>query len=123
MKLLESATARETIAADITLYRGIGEPAAEQWRRRGLRVGQKITDPGFMSTTADPVVANLFADVPPDGLVLKISVPKGSFALNVAPYSQYPGDREYLMPRNTTIRVLGYEAATRTIMAEVVKDD
>lgn len=120
---LDSAIAKSRTIEELVVYRGIGEPGATAWRGRGLRVGQKRIDPAFMSTSADPHVANLFAEMPPAGLVLKIRIPAGSIALAVAPYSQYPGEEEYLLPRDTVVRVTGYDPVTRTIEVEVVGNE
>jgi hypothetical protein len=120
VELIDSAIAKAKLATDLVLYRGIGEPGATMWRERGLRVGQRRTDVAFVSTSADPTVANLFSDTPPDGLILRIQAVAGTCALNMTSYSAYPNEAEYLLPRGTTVRVLGYDPGTRTVEAEVV---
>lgn len=100
VELLDNAVANSRLESPRTLYRGIGEPGATEWRGRGLRIGQKRTDPAFMSTTSDPVVANLFTDLPPDGLILRIEAAAGTAALDLTALSEYPHEAEFAPTRD-----------------------
>ena len=61
-----------------------------------------------------------FAAFPPGGLIYRIRVPAGSIALDATPYSQYDAEREYLLPRDCAMRVVGVDPAKRTIELELV---
>lgn len=117
---IDAAIATEALAEDRILYRGIGKVGADELRAIGIAVGDVLRDPAFLSTSVDPVQAGIFADTPPGGLRMRILAPAGSIALDVSPYSPFPDEHEYLLPRNTGLRIVGFDPATQTIETELV---
>lgn len=109
------------------LYRGIkGGPniARQAYVNKLLNaeIGDVIVEPGYLSTTIDPEMAQGFArnDY---GVVLEISAPRGTRALSpmnrsdTSPLYVDP-ERELTLPRNTSLRITGRNG--NVIQAEVV---
>jgi hypothetical protein len=119
IEALDSAIAKRPCSTELALFRGVDGEVASYMRRSGLPVGSMITYDSFVSTSADPGWAELFAAIPPGGLILKIHVPAGSYALDMAPFAVSPIEREVLLPRGTRLRVLSYDGA-RMVETEVV---
>jgi len=117
---IDRAINRSRLPADLILFRGIGGDAAAAIRSSGIAVGSMMFDDAFMSTSIDPRTAGMFAQFPPGGLMLRIRAPKGMNALDMAPYSPYAREREFLLPRGTVLRVLGYNSSASELECEVV---
>jgi hypothetical protein len=115
---LDATLAQTYTTKDMTLYRGIGTDGVAKFQN--LQVGQTFTDKGYVSTTPD--TSQLWDFMPANGdtsgVVLEISVPKGSKVLSMQKYfngvspSYAPGQQildeaEHLLPRNTLFKVMG----------------
>ncbi|MDB5679005.1 ADP-ribosyltransferase [Sphingomonas bacterium] len=118
--LIDSALAKSMTSSDLILFRGVDGDAAALLIASGLRAGAILRDPAFVSTSLSRTVALRFAAFPPGGLMYQITVPAGSIALDATPYSQYATEQEYILPRDCAMRVIGVNAATRTIELELV---
>ncbi|MGQ0559994.1 MAG: ADP-ribosyltransferase [Sphingosinicella sp.] len=123
IRLLDSAVAKSQLKSDVVLFRGVDGDAADSIRAGGTAIGSILCDPAFMSTTTNPEKAALFSTFPPGGIMYKISALKGMSALPMASYSNYPKEQEFLLPRGTKLKVLGYNAANSELLMEVVIDD
>lgn len=79
-----------------TLWRGVKSgPFA------GAKVGDVISDPGFVSTSDSFGTASGFANkVTPDAAVLRIKAPPGT------PHAYLPEESEYLLPPNLSYKVV-----------------
>ncbi|HEY0115125.1 MAG TPA: ADP-ribosyltransferase [Allosphingosinicella sp.] len=119
VRLIDDAVARSATAEEIVVYRGVSGSYADALRTGGIMLGLVLSEPAFVSTSKDVDVAALFAEMPPGGFVLRIRLPAGSAALDIAPYSDYPGESELLLPRNLEFMVTGYDAARRVIELEL----
>lgn len=105
--LLDSAIAKERLAADLILYRGLRAAVTEA---ENLPVGTIISDPGFSSTSASEYVGAKFAswaeehsDQP---ILLRIIAPKGANALHLHPQRSFlPMEHEVLLPRGARLRI------------------
>jgi hypothetical protein len=116
---LDGAISKSTLSMPLTLYRGIDGDGASYIRDQGLRVGSVLSEVGFMSTSLSPSAAGIFSIFPPGGFLLKVHAPTGSLALDMTDFSLFPAEQEFLLPRDTRLRVIAYDPSSRTIEAEV----
>lgn len=116
---LDSAVAKSPLAADLELFRGVDGDVASYMIAVGLHAGSILENDGFLSTSADPIAARLFAMFPPGGMVLRIRAPAGTLALDMSGLSNYPAEREFLLPRGSRLRVVAYDAAAGILDTEV----
>jgi hypothetical protein len=119
---IDRAIAASGLPSDRILYRGVGGDAARTIRTSGIGIGSTFSDAAFMSTSTDPLAAGMFTPPPPGGLMLRIRASAGTPALDMAAYSLYPNEREFLLPRNCLLRVLGYKSRASELDTEVVID-
>jgi hypothetical protein len=110
------------------LYRGIKDDnflPRQQYANfiKGLKVGDVIDEPGFMSTTIDYDMAEGFAN---DGIVLQIEAPRGTrvgsplMTRDLAPVYADP-ERELLLPPNTKLQIT--DINDKLIQAKIVPAD
>jgi hypothetical protein len=66
--------------------------------------GKKLTDPAYTSTAIGSTYGGGLG-----GVTLRIAVPKGSPAVNVAGISNNPHERELLLPRNQELAITKVE--------------
>lgn len=112
IRLLDSATSTGRITADGILYRGVQmtDELLAQYQLGGV-----FRDAGFVSTAADPRMAERFRNSAGEsGWMLEIAVRAGQTA---AP--GYGGLTEVILPRDTAFNVLGIDPETRTITLEI----
>lgn len=117
---LDDAISNSTCDSEVIVYRGVGQRYAEALIASNPDVGDIIEDAGYLSTSAKRDVAGEFAKYEPPGMMMRIKLPKGCNALYLAPYSVYPAEEEWLLPRNAELRILGYDDDTRTLELELV---
>ena len=120
VKSLDAALAKmEPTPRDMLVHRG---SVAKELR--DVKVGDVITDKGFMSTSADAATGHAFASGIHGGEVgtkISIHVPKGT---KLSPLPTMLGEGEHLFPRNTSLRVTHSskdERGFHVVHAEVVK--
>lgn len=116
VRALDRALAKCPVGRDLVVYRGIDGDAAARLRAANLAVGDRFGDGAFVSTSADPLSCRLFASWPPGGLILRIGVKAGSTAIDMAPFSEHPDEREYLLPRDTLFEVTGISSGSPQII-------
>lgn len=112
-KAIDNATSglRKTLLAEDTLvYRGMGGvDALSDWlgipknmlSDKGIQnqlIGRKLTEKAFMST-------GTAADSAWSGIKLEVYLPKGTQAMYVDPISNYRGEHEILVQRNSTFEI------------------
>lgn len=97
------------ISDSIVTYRGVNGDAAAYIRHMMLQVGDAFTDPGYASTSISPERARLFAAWPADGMILRIHVGENMRGIDMSPFSDFPEEGEFLLPRGTRFRVLALE--------------
>lgn len=104
---LDSALKQGQLTESIKLYRGLSSSQLEAGFAAGaIKPGMTITDPGFMSTSING--KNAFSG----NIRYNLFAPAGTKGLYVQDISQHSGEREFLLPRNTTIRVLKIEKSS-----------
>lgn len=110
---LDNALSKFELKENIVTYRGLGRGALENMfgsaapdiKTINDMKGSIISDKAFFSTSIDRSVAGSFTG---PGYILKINVPKGKGrGAYVDPISKYSGEREFLMPRNTNLKITG----------------
>ena len=103
---IDSALQRGTLQEGAILYRGFSANNITSALESGqLKPGMLITDTGFMSTSARHEEA--FGGT----IQLRIFAPPGTKGLYVEPISHFKGEREFILPRNTTVAVRGIHKA------------
>ena len=108
---LDSLIAKSPAPRDMRLYRGLDDKAAGTWR--DLKPGDRVTDPGYSSTSSEYVVARYrdAADAAgevigtrgSEAMTLAIDVPKGYPA---AAIPSVASDNEILLRRGTALEVV-----------------
>jgi ADP-ribosyltransferase exoenzyme len=107
---LDAAIGQSFIGHEAVLWRGI---SVNGRGARALRDGAALTSPRFTSVSASELVAKTRAERRAhDELwhrpaLLRITAPAGSSALDVAPYSSWRFESELLLPRDSSLRVVG----------------
>lgn len=116
MRIMDKAfqTAKPT-DQDFVVYRGVSDAAALGWyndlQQGRLKVGDSFSPtPGFMSTSADQRVAENYSGrkVFPDGVFMRIAMPKGSKAISVK--GLVPNEKnlqEIVLPRDSSFKIAG----------------
>lgn len=92
---------------DVTLYRGSVVPQLPKDPTK--MVGAIMTDPAYLSTSISDRTAQGFLGATKPGksaIRLKIQAPAGTRGMYVDPISSMQGEREFLLPRGTQLRVL-----------------
>jgi len=99
---LDAAFDRSRTSSEKVLYRGIRGGFATTLA--SAPIGTTVTDAGYTSTTTSRSIASGFATKYGTGVVLHVTVPKGSKALPI------PGnEKEMLLPRNSTFQITKIE--------------
>jgi hypothetical protein len=117
---LDAALETAFTGEDQLLYRGVDRTYAEELERQGLEAGDTLVERAFLSTSRSKTVARRFLGYEPGGLLFRIRVAKGMRALNLTPYAVGSDEEEYLLPRETRMKVLGYDGDDDVLDLEVV---
>jgi hypothetical protein len=117
--LLDEALAEAFLQEDQIVYRGVDKAYAAELERRLASAGDSLIDKAFLSTSRSKVVARGFIGYEEGGLLMKIRVPQGRRALYLAPYSSEPDEQEYLLPRDTVLKLIGYDEDEDVLELEV----
>ena len=99
-KFIDSAIAKGTLSKPATLYRGADAT--------GMKVGQTITEKGYLSTSREPTVAEEFvgsSEGTAKSAIMVIKAPKGMNVGHMEALSVVPDEREVLFPRGTKYKV------------------
>jgi len=107
VKQIDEAMLKSKIPEDVLVYRGV--------QGNMPRLGEKIRDPAFQSTSLDPKIADGFAGG--GGYKLEIELPGGQHAVYVSGVMG-GAEAEILLPRGTTLRVV--KISGRVVRARVV---
>lgn len=99
----------QSLAEEIEVWRGVSGDFAEHVA--SLNVGDILEDKGFTSTSSNAGVAERFAtqvyDDGEGGGTMLITLPKGSRAAEISPYTELSGESEVLIARNSRLRYDG----------------
>ena len=96
---LDSAVSKVKTPIDILLYAGLSADVDPL----SLAKGKSFVFKGFRSATIDPSVV-LNGQAP---TVMQIRVRAGSTGMYLEDYSAIPGEKEFLLPRGSKIKILG----------------
>jgi hypothetical protein len=118
---IDAAIAKSQTTKEMVVVRGVSAGAFNHLIKSSggaeLKPGAIITDKGYMSTTRKAGVAAGFAGT--NGYGLKITVPKGASLMPVKSISQHAGEDEFLLPRNSRLRVIRVDLDNHLIHVEV----
>ncbi len=102
---LDSALAKGATPHDMTTYRGVRGDHADELIKRA-NAGGEFKDPSYLSTSVQEKQAKGFARNPEyTRAVLVLDVPKGSHGAYLDASSNGGGEAEFLLPRNTTVKL------------------
>lgn len=108
IKQVDDAMELSEVSRELTVYRGIKDPV-QTFGVEDLSelLGKRVTDRGYLSTTADLNVASEFQDV--HGITMEIKLPKGQKAIMPEAFDgmDLGPESEVLLPRGTTLRITG----------------
>jgi len=130
-RTLRAAFRDHATTPDHPLYRGLsltGDEAAKVLAdaRASLESGTPYTQPGYMSTSADRDTADSFAMEPQDpekdtGVVFEIRASSALPLESVAAEQEAGSEREFLLPHNSRLRVVGVTPAKNKYNPAVVE--
>jgi hypothetical protein len=110
VKHLDSWLEKSKTSEPIKVYRKVSGHYAEILKSV-MFPGAKFMDRGFISTS----INNGWSG----DLHFEIDVPKGSRGAYVAPMSSHPGEKEFLLPRETKFTVKSFNIISHVIQLEV----
>lgn len=121
MREMDSLISKGRIDQDQVLYRATQLPGIKTVKDLESLVGGTITDRGYMATTNDLAYAKRFSQVKGGkSWILEIQVKKGSSVANLDFLNPRMGEGEYLLPRNSSLRIIGVDKKLKTLKAELV---
>jgi len=113
--LIDSSMRKSSLISNTTVLRGMKSVG----RFENLKPGDVMSQPGFMSTTRSPAIAESFANEskyrPTEagkGAVMVIKAARGARAVDMTNYTQHAREREVLFPRNARLRFESHETGT-----------
>lgn len=113
VSIIDDAIAQQSLHSDVSLYRGIHhEPLAINAEKL---IGKTVEVASFQSTTVDKKVALEFAGVGKGAVIFKISVPKGTPAIDMSKFetSNNVNEKEILLGRGGRVRITGVDRTSR----------
>lgn len=112
------------LPAPATVYRGAASLAVKNILEQAggkLRKGQILNLKGFTSSSADKGIAEEFARQSRAAILIEMRLPKGAQAVDISEHSDLgPREKETLIARNSSFKVLSYSDKTKTLTLEMV---
>jgi hypothetical protein len=99
VKSFDSVLNNHSAPDDMVVYTGTNSNHANIIRGNGV-----VNHPGYLSTSLSHNSARSFANQK-GGDIVKIHIPKGHPGLYVSHLSNYEGEREFVLPRNTKLKI------------------
>ena len=129
IKHLDKAMSKNKLSQNMVLYRGLKQNEVDKLMK--TKVGSKITDKGYSSTSTKKEIASAFARGEYPGtiknVIAKYSVAKGTPAIHVPSTNKAVGrtsmkdaEKEVLLNRNTTATFKGFSKRGRNVIANFV---
>ncbi len=111
IELIDQAISQARPDSSRTVYRGIKAVAVRELARKyTVRAGTRISFAEFLSTSRDWDVAESFrGSIDTKGLLLAISYPDRTAALDMLEFANYPDEEELLLARNLSLRVVSLD--------------
>lgn len=108
----ESMLISPSLPAGMTVYRMM---KLSRWEQLDLKPGQIINDRAYMSTSTTDEYAKLVKEGDlEDGHItqipMRIVMPQNTSGVDISTISRFPFEDEYLLPRNTALRFLGWDS-------------
>lgn len=125
IKSMTDALEKSSLKEDIVVHRGIGGSLPKMLGvdnntlknkefQQSLR-GTVITEKGFFSSGG--AMKDAWA-----GTKIHAKVPKGSKGMYADPISQFPGEHEFILQRNSSFKIVDYVANSNGIITDVIVD-
>lgn len=115
---LDSALNMISLDENIILYRGFDNNLLSAYNVETIDdlMGHTLVDKGYMSTSPELV------DIASDRYAyFEIKAPAGTRGAYVSTLSEFSNEKEYLLPRNTKIKVI--DVIDRRVIAEIAKEE
>jgi hypothetical protein len=101
-EVMDSGMERHKTPHKLTVYSGIKYDPGEKMDKNKI-----VHHPSYLSTSLDKFTAKGFSNCTTNKHVLKIHVPKGHPGAYVDHFSENPGEKEFILPRNTKLKYRG----------------
>lgn len=101
VKELDSAIGQSTLPENTVLYRGM---EMNSTLRENIKPGATFTDKAYTSTSLDQGNPDRFAGGE-NGAVMRVKAPAGQKGLALQSISDYPEEKEVLLPRGTSYKI------------------
>src|SRR6185295_9812198 len=108
---LDGALEDAKLPEDVTVFRGFVNSSLPE--KLSDLVGKTVTDKSYVSTTILPGKAEGFIHVK-DGIIAELRLPKGYNAGYVEKVSRHPEEKEVLIPRNRSFKIMGFIPASES---------
>lgn len=118
INFLDSALNIMSLDENIILYRGFDNNLLSAYNVETIDdlMGHTLVDKGYMSTSPELV------DIASDRYAyFEIKAPAGTRGAYISTLSEFSNEKEYLLPRNTKIKVI--DVIDRRVIAEIVKEE
>jgi hypothetical protein len=119
---MDNAINQSELPENTVLYRGM---YVDDKLAKKIKPGKTITDKAYWSTSLSHPVADGFTNEA-NGAVMRIKAPKGQRGLAVESISNFPQEKEILLPRNTKYKITSVfqdpDTGKMFVDAEIVGD-
>lgn len=124
---MDRAMAKSSVDQAVTVYRGVDKKVFGEWNdiADDMLPGMVFTDQGFSSTSTDVKLLNSWGGR--GKYEIEVLVPEGSRGIYVQSISHFPHERELILDRGSSFRVISAQNDTtkgiRHLVAELVQDE
>ncbi len=124
---LDDLMSRASLPEASKVYRGAGSLAVKSILDQAggvLRKGQIINCAGFTSTSANPTIAEGFANQSRSAILIEMRLPKGAKAVDIAKYSDVGvHEKELLIARNSSFKVVSFTKPNKLVLEMVMAQE
>ena len=122
VKQMDAAFTNATAKKDFMVHRGFAGKAVQTAIEKGeFKVGGTMIDKGYVSTTSSVDVANGFkGGSSSSGYNMLINVKKGQSIAPVASFSNFKGEKEFVLPRNSAFKITHIDHDTKTFVVDLL---
>lgn len=121
--IMSAVLERSRLPEEVTVFRGLKRGVARAIVESPPAPGAVLGEAGFASTSRAREVGERFRRRDrKNGVLLVIRLPRGGRALDIAELSDYAWQQEIVLHRGTLLRVVSWDAETRTLEVELAAD-
>lgn len=122
VKQMDAAFTNAAAKKDFMVHRGFAGQAVQIAIQKGeFKVGGTMIDKGYVSTTSSVDVANGFkGGSSSSGYNMLINVKKGQPIAPVDSFSNFKGEKEFVLPRNSAFKITHIDHDTKTFVVDLL---